>query len=129
MDEAEILSDKIVIMNQGSIMSQGSLSDIKNHFKAEQKLLVSLQYAGTETEKLVEKVMDLVEGVKFISRVGTQLRFRLPRNVGKDKMAALFDYLEGIGSTHFAIKNFALESSTLEEIFDRHVQPSIRSVS
>ena len=32
MDEAEILSDKLVIVHQGSLLASGSVSDLKNKF-------------------------------------------------------------------------------------------------
>src|SRR5213594_3447822 len=58
MDEAEVLSDDIVIIDKGVVISQGTLSDIRKNIKENIKIEISKSGMDVETLKSYGSVVD-----------------------------------------------------------------------
>jgi ABC-2 type transport system ATP-binding protein len=58
MDEAEVLSDDIVIIDKGTIIAQGTISDIRRKIKENIKIEISKSGIDMETLKSYGSVID-----------------------------------------------------------------------
>ena len=58
MDEAEVLSDDIVIIDKGSVIAQGTISDIRKNIKENIKIEISKSGIDMETLKSYGSVID-----------------------------------------------------------------------
>jgi ABC-2 type transport system ATP-binding protein len=58
MDEAEVLSDDIVIIDKGIVIAQGTISDIRNKIKENIKIEISKSGIEMETLKSYGSVID-----------------------------------------------------------------------
>ncbi len=64
MDEAEQLCDRLVVMDQGSIVAEGSPRElIEAHVSRE---VVELRFAPGDTERMAEKVADLARRIEVL---------------------------------------------------------------
>ncbi|HEY7226705.1 MAG TPA: ABC transporter ATP-binding protein [Nitrososphaeraceae archaeon] len=87
MDEAEVLSDDIVIIDRGIVISQGTLSDIRKHVKENIKIEISksaidsevLESYGTviDTGTDILKLLTFESNVQELSAIATKKNFFL----------------------------------------------------
>jgi ABC-2 type transport system ATP-binding protein len=63
MDEAEVLSDDIVIIDKGIVIAQGTISDIRNKIKENIKIEISKSGIDMETLKSYGSVIDTGAGI------------------------------------------------------------------
>lgn len=63
MDEAEVLSDDIVIIDKGIVIAQGTISDIRNKIKENIKIEISKSGIEMETLKSYGSVIDTGAGI------------------------------------------------------------------
>ena len=134
MDEAEILSDRVVLINEGELQCSGSPVFLKDRFGLGYSLTVVveatrasdaaegyLEESGglsfsavlNESRQRIEKlVKDTLADARFSRIQGSEITFQLPRGC-EEEFSSLFEKLKserGVGA-------FGVENSSLEEVF------------
>ena len=116
LSEAEATCDRIVIINKGKIIADGSTQDIKNSDGDAGRIQVTL--LGAEFEA-VRSLLSSVQGVRQVDQVSVEPSGRLTveivcRNQGEDPRADLY---AAIKATDWVLIEFHQEGKTLETIF------------
>lgn len=106
MEEAEILCDKIVIMDQGQILAQGTLSEILKQSGKKEVIVFTLQekinaYDLAGNSLSIEWNDSLELGTMIIEDMQVQI-------------TSLFDFLK---SKHLTLNRFEYRKVTLDDIF------------
>ena len=103
MDEAEQLCDRLVVMDRGRIVAEGSpRSLIDEHSTRE---VVELRFAPGDTERMAEKVGDLAEGIEILPD-----RLLLYTDDGDSAV-------EAVGARRLDPLSILARRSTLEDVF------------
>jgi len=118
MDEADILADRKLILNEGKIRCLGTSLYLKNHFKMNYELTAESADKDVVEEVILRHIPDAVyvpseDSLTKDGLVKSHV-WKLPLENTSD-FTALFDELE----SHSEVKKFALSMPTLEELFIR----------
>jgi len=116
LSEAEATCDRVVIINQGRIVADGAMEDLKLSASGESLVHLSLK-GGTEEEAV--KVLGAVPGVRSVrgEREGDDLlRVRLGCDASEDIRAEVY---QRIKETNWILLELYQETQTLEKIFQR----------
>ncbi|ESO05673.1 hypothetical protein HELRODRAFT_156842 [Helobdella robusta] len=124
MDEADILSDRLIIINKGQVLASGSIMFLKKHFGKGYHLDISFdKYFKNEKER--EKQMDVfIEFIKkFVPNAEPDVSthnfynfvFILPYSE-VDKFNNLFKNLD-LSKSSLQFVNYGLSDTTLEQVF------------
>ncbi|MBW2031825.1 MAG: ATP-binding cassette domain-containing protein [Deltaproteobacteria bacterium] len=116
LSEAEATCDRVVIINQGRIVADGAMEDLKLSASGESTVHLSLK-GGTEEEAV--KVLGAVPGVRSVrgEREGDDLlRVRLGCDASEDIRAEVY---QRIKETNWILLELYQETQTLEKIFQR----------
>ena len=114
LSEAEATCDRVVIINRGKIVADGSTESLKESAVDKKNIHLSLQ---NSTFKSVESVMSTIDGIKGITRVEEtdgQLDVQLHCDSAVDPRAAIY---ENIKQTDWVLLDFHQKTQTLETIF------------
>lgn len=108
MEEVEIISDRIIIMDHGSIIAEGTNESLKEEIENEKHYTIVVEENG----KIPEKEFFAVEGVKAVKIEGDTIEITALKGVENlDKIISLLsDYGE-------KIRNISSESASLETVF------------
>ncbi|KAM3956338.1 LOW QUALITY PROTEIN: lipid droplet defective [Aphomia sociella] len=135
LDEAELLSDQIVIMHKGQIHTTGSPIEIKRTLGTGYKLAVTYPNPSARTDsqewpdeefnfeektkELLTVVKEVVTNASLVDVNGTEVEIMVPfydtHGLNNDFLQ-LCTALEN-GQTALGFKNFTLECSSLEQVF------------
>ncbi|KAI6232805.1 ABC transporter ced-7 [Aphelenchoides fujianensis] len=119
MDEADRLSDRIVIVVKGRVVCNGSSEFLKKRFGTGFLLTISLAHGQADVPPKAEKILALtrqhVPEAKFSGSPAAQFTINLPYE-SKTKFAQLFVELE-TQSAELDIDSFGLSVNTLEQVF------------
>ncbi|XP_031329080.1 ATP-binding cassette sub-family A member 3-like isoform X1 [Photinus pyralis] len=119
MEEADVLGDRIAIMDHGRLMCYGTSMFLKKEFGAGYHL--SLISDGNKTNNQLNEIKQLVTGIipKAVLEAdsGNYITFVLPHEA-KSSFSTLFEKLEGKKAA-LGISNINLSVTTLEEVFLR----------
>ncbi len=107
MEEAENLCDRIILIDQGKIVAQGTPSQLKACLG--DNIVLSYQLAGLVPEPVTEALRRL-PGVLQVSGEGNTLRVQ----VGRENVEAVKEWLSKSGLT---ITGLATEDISLEDVF------------
>ncbi|XP_075215103.1 phospholipid-transporting ATPase ABCA3-like [Lycorma delicatula] len=114
MEEAEVLGDRIAIMDHGRICCYGTTIYLKNVYGAGYYL--TLQVGKTEHIQNISKIVSTnVHGSKIIRIVNNQITFILPTEQSRN-FASLFASLES-SAKEYGISNIGVSCTTMEEVF------------
>jgi ABC-2 type transport system ATP-binding protein len=116
LSEAEATCDRVVIINQGKIVADGTMESLKQTASGEYLITVSLQNAEKEA---VVKELGSVEGVAGIlagDDEGEALQVRITCRSADDLRGAIY---EKIKQTNWVLLEFYQERQTLERVFQR----------
>jgi ABC-2 type transport system ATP-binding protein len=116
LSEAEATCDRVVIINQGKIVADGTMESLKETASGEYLITVSLQKAEKES---VVKELGSVEGVAGIlagDDEGDTLQVRITCRSAADLRGAIY---EKIKQTDWILLEFYQERQTLERVFQR----------
>ena len=117
LEEADILSDRICIMNYGRVKIVGTSSELKNRIGAGFKLDIILKEAKIEH---IEIVNNFVEknccNAQLLDSSGGALRYVIPLNDTLEIMG-LLKVFENRSDLKDIVSDFAVSNSTLEEVF------------
>jgi ABC-2 type transport system ATP-binding protein len=114
LSEAEATCDRVVIINRGKIVADGSTESLKESAVDKKNIHLSLQNSDF---KSVESVMSAIDGVTGVTRVEEsdgQLDVRLSCRSSFDPRAAIY---ENIKQTDWVLLDFHQKTQTLETIF------------
>jgi ABC-2 type transport system ATP-binding protein len=109
MNQAEELCDRILLVNKGQIVLEGSLENIRTQF-AKREILV----------KTAGRLPDTIQGVAFIEPVNDHHRLYLRET------ASANDVLADLVHKGVHIESFEIEQPSLDEIFIQTVKGSTK---
>lgn len=116
LSEAEATCDRVAIINQGKIVADGTMENLKQTASGEYLITLSLQNAEKEA---VVKELGSVEGVAGIlagDDDGDALQVRITCRSGDDLRGTIY---EKIKQTDWVLLEFYQERQTLERVFQR----------
>lgn len=122
MDEAERLSDKIVIINQGKIVSETSSEELKNKFTQTFELKVQFEENDKEKSEIMEKIRETIkETVPGTITSGTTKLIIPYKNESGDyyNFEPIISSLERL-QVQKKIQRFNIATQNLKEIFNEH---------
>ncbi len=114
LSEAEATCDRVVIINRGKIVADGSMESLKESAVDKKDIYISLQNTDF---KSVESALSVIDGITKVTRVeesAEQLDVRLDCQSAADPRAAIY---EAIKQTNWVLLDFHQETQTLEIIF------------
>ncbi|UCF06045.1 MAG: ATP-binding cassette domain-containing protein [bacterium] len=114
LSEVEASCDRVVIINEGRIVADGSTEELRRSSEAEYSLNISLE--GAEDE-VVDKIFTPIEGVAEVQRLGTDngsRSFRLLCRTTDDIRGKIY---QTIKQQDWTLLEFKQESKSLEKIF------------
>ncbi|KAI6174343.1 ABC transporter ced-7 [Aphelenchoides besseyi] len=119
MDDADRLSDRILIMVKGRVVCNGTPEFLKKRFGTGFLLTISLANGSMHAEQKAQRILgiaqQLVPEAKFSGSPAAQFTINLPYE-SKIKFAQLFTVLETRGQ-ELDIDSFGLSVNTLEQVF------------
>ena len=121
MQEADMLADRIVIMNEGRIMCSGTSHFLKNRFGVGYYLTI-FKEPGADNEAIEKFIKGLLPNVEIVSEANSEISFRLPRS-DSSLLSGAFDEIDGKKELYL-IKSYVISLSTLEEVFIKVSQQS-----
>lgn len=108
MEEAEILCDRIIILDKGKILAQGTSDELKKLANIEEKITV-------EVKDLSDKVLEDIKNIDEVdSVVLSQNLLVITYRKGKNNLENLIDYLKKNKVTYSKIFS---ERPTLNDVF------------
>jgi ABC-type multidrug transport system ATPase subunit len=126
MDEADLLGDRIAIMNKGKLRVLGSSLFLKSRFGIGYTLTISTTKAASSSssesnsgtaDSLLDFIRVHVQTAELVSQAGTEISFTLPLSASKS-FAELFGQLES-RKQELAVQDFGVSVTSLEEVFLR----------
>jgi ABC-2 type transport system ATP-binding protein len=114
LSEAEATCDRIVIINRGKIVADGSTENLKKATKRETVLRLTLENTTFDT---VSKVFDSVAGIKKIEKIQSsddRIHVKIYGDAVSDLRPEIY---AAIKATDWLLLEFQLETQTLEDIF------------
>ncbi|CAD5207273.1 unnamed protein product [Bursaphelenchus okinawaensis] len=118
MDEADLLSDRILIMVKGKVICAGSSNFLKNRFGTGFLLTITLKPTVNVAEaaaKSLRIIRRLVDDAQLDANPTAQITVNLPYSA-KDKFVTIFKELEQ-KQEEVGIDAFGLSVNTLEQVF------------
>ena len=114
LSEAEATCDRVVIINQGKIVADGSTESLKESAVDKKDIHLSLQNASFQSVESLLSAIDGVTGVTRVEEADNQLDVRLGCRSSVDPRAAIY---ENIKQTDWVLLDFHQKAQTLETIF------------
>lgn len=108
MEEVEMICDRIIILDKGKILAEGTTDELKSLAKLEEKITL-------EVKKISSKVVDEIKTFKTVDSVienGNNLVITYKK--GKDNLGELIDFLHSKKVTYSKIFS---ERPTLNDVF------------
>lgn len=120
MEEAEVLSDRLAIINKGKLYCSGSMMFLKNHFAFGYRLTAEFQkenFTDSSRQGLVDLVINTVRDAEVDRTMffPFSITFILPLK-SSDQFPNLFKLVE-LQKDKFALSTYGVSSPTVEEIF------------
>lgn len=108
MEEVELLCDRIIILDKGKIIAQGTTEELKDLAKIEEKITVEVENISTET-------IDKIKEFKTVEEVTLNKNILLVTyKKGNNNLRKLIDFLEENKETYNKIFS---ERPTLNDVF------------
>ncbi len=114
LSEAEATCDRIVIINQGKIVADGSTENLKQSAGGQNMMNLSLQNADFKSAKETFASISGIESVTRVAETNKTLNIRLGYQSTHDLRP---DIYRKIRATDWIILNFHQETQSLENIF------------
>ncbi len=108
MEEVEILCDRIIILDKGTIIAEGTVDELKKLAKVEEKITV-------ETSELSEKVLHEISSLKNVLEVTySQGVLRICFGKGKNNLIEIIEFLK---NNRIEYSKIFSERPTLNDVF------------
>ena len=114
MEEADILGDRISIINNGMIKCFGSSLYLKQLFGVGYTFKLSLNCSPNHIKPQIDNIVSYINGVKTINVSSTEIIYNLPFDESKH-FSIMFDKLVS-NRNNLKIKTFGISITTLEQI-------------
>jgi ABC-2 type transport system ATP-binding protein len=114
LSEAEATCDRVVIINRGKIVADGSTENLKKSAGDKKHIHLTLQNADF---KSVDSMLSNLEGISSVTRIAesdSQVDVRLDCRPASDQRATIY---QAIKQTDWIVLDFHQETQTLETIF------------
>lgn len=115
LDEADSLSDLILVMSNGKLMTSGSSLSLKTKHNKGYSLSLTKFKEGANIEELKFHICNIIEGAKLKSVIGKEVIFFIPSD-NSNKFSELFKILEE-DSARIGYNSLSLSTTTLEQVF------------
>ena len=119
LSEAEATCDRVVIINQGRIVADGSMESLKQSASGEYGINLALKNADVEAVQEKLGSMDGVINTAFVEEDEGVLRLSLTCRSSSDLRGALY---EKIKQTEWILLEFYQETHSLEKVFQKLTQ-------
>ncbi|RXZ76665.1 ABC transporter ATP-binding protein [Paenibacillaceae bacterium] len=107
MEEIQNLASRVVILDQGHVIAQGTIADLVNNIKHEEKIKLEVSELS---EELIAKIRQL-DGVKMVVQEGTALHIISRSGAGNlDRVLSFARQAGGVRAIH-------AEKPSLEDVF------------
>ena len=114
LSEAEATCDRVVIINRGRIVADGSTESLKESAGHKKNIHLSLQNASFKSVETVLSAIDGITGVTRVEETNNQLDVRLGCRSSIDPRAVIY---ENIKQTDWVLLDFHQKTKTFETIF------------
>jgi hypothetical protein len=116
MDEADLLADRIAIMNQGKLRCCGTSLFLKRKYGAGYSVTIEKEQPSTfDSSQLLSELRTVVPETALSTDVGAELIVQVPfRQVSR--FPRLFAHLDGL-TRQLGIRSYGVSNTSLEEIF------------
>ncbi len=114
LSEAEATCDRVVIINRGKIVADGSTESLKESAGDKRHIHLTLQNADFKSVDKILSNLEAISGVTRISESDSQLQVRLDCRTASDQRAAIYHQIK---QTDWIMLDFHQETQTLETIF------------
>lgn len=114
MDEADILGDRIAIMNEGTLKAVGSPFYLKKRYGTGYRLVI-VKHKSCDTLKVTQLLRKYVSDIEVKTDVGSELSYQLYTKdaaVFKDMLQDLEEHSQELG-----LNSYGISMATLEEVF------------
>jgi ABC-2 type transport system ATP-binding protein len=114
LSEAEATCDRVVIINKGKIIADGSMENLKQSVGGKTRINISLRDSDSET---VKKVLGTIEGLEEISvkaDIENILQVKITSSPAVDLRSEIY---RKIKETEWILLEFVQEPQTLENVF------------
>lgn len=122
LEEADVLCDRLMIMDHGKIVIEGTPRELKRQVAGD-SVVLSLHDADGATEK-ARSLLSQESSVREIASEGEHLHLYV-----EDGSAALPHLLRLLDSQHIALKSISLSEPTLDDVFLRQTGRSLRDTN
>lgn len=127
LDEADILGDRIVIMNEGQIRCSGSSLFLKNRFGAGYVLSLAKAASDVQVALIENDIQGIIPGAQISSAVAGEVIFHLPLN-SLSSFPDLFKMLVD-KSSQLGVSSYGISITSLEQVFIGLVKASRETTS
>ncbi|XP_073488871.1 glucosylceramide transporter ABCA12-like [Aquarana catesbeiana] len=128
MDEADYLSDRIVIIQQGRLKCYGSPSSFKEKYTQGYELILTKQAHFTNATQVTSLVQDCIPTVFLRENSSTQLVYEIPGKVDVMMFQNLFLKLDkNLHALH--ISGYGITNTTMEQVFLQLLQDGKRTLT
>ncbi|MCK9171828.1 MAG: ABC transporter ATP-binding protein [Treponema sp.] len=108
MEEVEVIASRIIILDKGTIIAEGTTESLKESVSAERQYTIEVEENG----KIPEAKFYTIEGIKSVHLEGNTVRISSVRGVENlDRIIALFT------ENNERIRNITSEKASLETVF------------
>ena len=109
MDDIEALCSRVMVIGQGSILTDGTIAQLRNRFTNEKRLIVDIDASGKHRSNIVSPL----HGAKLVTTEGNRLVFRFnPDELSSAELVRMV-------SEQYDIKDLIIENPSIEEIIAR----------
>ena len=108
MEEAEVLCDKIIILDKGKIIAEGTSDELKSLTKIEEKITIEARNINEEIINKIKNLKNVLEVNKYESNL--QILYKK----GKNNLTNLIEFLK---DNDFEYEKIFSERPTLNDVF------------
>ena len=113
LQEASAVSDRLLIIDQGQIIAQGTVNELKKGKSVNNNFLVSIQANRQEIESAFKTIAAL-ESFSFIEEALHTVRFQCLAKSGEEFLRAVNQVIK---EKNWLLKELSLKEPSLEEVF------------
>lgn len=114
LEEADVLGDNIIIMNQGEILCKGTQFDLKHAFGTGYTLKM-LTTDVFDVDRMMSKIREFIPNATLKLQMSVQTSVLLPYE-SVEMFASVLSYLEK-NRIQLGIKSISIANTTMEEVF------------